>query len=144
MKYLARYVVGSAISDHRILSDDGETVTIRAKDYRTGEFKTLPLSGEEFVGRYVQHILPRSLRRLRYGGLFSPRNRDKRLALCRQLLQDHPAVVTRQQVDGSLSPGEVDGKADDEPKRPGPVCPRCLMPGMIFEARLSGGRRAST
>ena len=46
-------------------------------------------------------------------------------------------MVTRQQVDDSLSPGEVDGDAGDEPTRPGPVCPRCLMPGMVFQGRFS-------
>ena len=80
LKYLARYVVGSAISDQRIVSDDGEHVTTRAKDYRTGLEGPLVLTGEEFVDRYLLHVLPPRMHRVRYGGLFTTRHRKETLA----------------------------------------------------------------
>jgi len=67
LSYLARYVGGSAISDSRILADDGRTVVILVKNYRNGgAYETLEMTGEEFVQRFLLHILPRRMQRVRY------------------------------------------------------------------------------
>lgn len=93
LKYLAGYVVGAAIRDRRILRYDGRAVVISYKDYRTGERKELPLTGEEFVTRYARHILPAGFLRLRYAGLFGPRGRKERLAACRAVLTPEHTVL---------------------------------------------------
>ncbi|MEZ4241719.1 MAG: transposase [Myxococcota bacterium] len=67
VKYLARYVYQGAISDHRILAIDEDTVTIRT---RGSEQVTLP--GPEFVRRFSQHFLPTGFRRVRHYGLLAP------------------------------------------------------------------------
>jgi hypothetical protein len=82
-------VGGSAISDGRILADDGRTVVIRVKNYREGgRFEPLTMTGEEFVRRFLLHILPRRMHRLHYGGLFSPQGRKQRLSLARQRISE--------------------------------------------------------
>jgi len=88
IKYLARYMQGSAISDGRILADDGAHVTFQAKDYRNGgESITLKVTGQEFVRRFVMHILPKRFSRIRYFGILSRRSKKADLALCRKLLE---------------------------------------------------------
>ena len=79
-------MAGTAISDYRMVSDDGSGVTIKLKDYRTGERKTETMSGVEFVKRFASHVLPRHSRRIRYVGLFAPKGRHERLKECRRLI----------------------------------------------------------
>jgi hypothetical protein len=97
LKYLASYVAGTAIANRRIVSDDGEWVTILAKNYRAGgEQKERRMRGIEFVKRYAQHILPKGIRRVRYAGLYSPRRREKLSDTCRELIgrQNPPPTPT--------------------------------------------------
>jgi hypothetical protein len=87
LKYLARYVSGVAISDRRLVSHAHGRVSFRWKNYRRGgRQETTSLAGVEFVERYMQHVLPRGLVRIRYYGLLSNRHREKQLARCRELL----------------------------------------------------------
>ena len=74
------------IHDGRILRDDGRTVVIRIQDYRRGCERQLAMPGEEFVARFVFHILPRRMQRVRFAGLFQPNVRKRRVALCHRLL----------------------------------------------------------
>ena len=88
IKYLARYVAGIAISDHRLVADDGRRVTISYKDYKDGrKQKLLTLDGQEFVRRFMLHILPKGLVRVRYGGLLAHVKRQQNLRRCRELLK---------------------------------------------------------
>ena len=87
LKYLARYVQRVALSNNRLVSVTDETVTFTYKDYRQGgRQKELPLSGGEFTRRYLQHVLPRGLVRVRHYGLLANRSREAKLACCRRLL----------------------------------------------------------
>ena len=136
LKYLARYVVGSAINDQRILSDDGQHVTIRAKDYYTDQVGPLTLTGEEFVHRYLLHILPPRVQRVRYRGLYTSRHREKTLSHCRKLLgvaDESLATESDQTAEDPFDPDEAEG---DDAER-SPTCPRCLMPGMRSLGRHS-------
>ena len=72
VEYLGRYTHKIAISNHRILSIDDQTVTISYKDYRSeGQKKTMTLSHEEFVRRFALHILPKRFVRIRHYGFLS-------------------------------------------------------------------------
>ncbi|NLX96540.1 MAG: transposase, partial [Rhodopirellula sp.] len=79
LKYLACYVAGAAISDKRLISHEGGRVTFWARDRsKKGKGKKRRphrLDGEEFVRRYLMHVLPRGFQRVRYYGLFSHRHR---------------------------------------------------------------------
>jgi Putative transposase/Transposase zinc-binding domain len=94
LKYLARYVHRVALSNSRLLAVTAQTVTFAYKDYRQGgREKELTLSGEEFVRRWVQHVLPRGFVRVRHYGLLSNRGRAEKLALSRGLLRVEAMTV---------------------------------------------------
>ncbi len=86
IEYLSRYAYRTAISNSRILSVSEEGVTISWKDYRNGgEKKSMKLSGEEFIRRFLMHVLPKGFSRIRYGGYLSNARRKKNLAMIRRL-----------------------------------------------------------
>ena len=86
--YLGRYTHRVAISNRRILSVDDKRVTFSYKDYQDKDRrKQMTLSAEEFIRRFLLHVLPHGYYRIRYYGLFSNRNRKKNLERCRRLLK---------------------------------------------------------
>lgn len=87
VNYLARYTRRIAISNARILAVDDEHVTLRYKDYRDRDrHKQLVLAGEEFVRRFLLHVLPKGLMRVRHYGFLANRCRRRRLAQIRRAL----------------------------------------------------------
>jgi hypothetical protein len=87
LHYLARYTHRVAISNHRRLSVSAAEVCFRWKDYaHHGRLRTLTLTSEEFLRRFVQHVLPRGFPRIRYFGFLANRKRARMLPLCRALL----------------------------------------------------------
>ena len=87
LKYLARYTHRVAISNHRLVKLEGGRVTFRTKDYAAGGSpKTLTLSAEEFLRRFVQHVLPKGFVKVRHYGPLANRQRQEKLALCRRRL----------------------------------------------------------
>jgi hypothetical protein len=97
LQYLARYTHRVAISNHRILSVTDSEVRFRWKDYANHNKKrTMTLTGEEFLRRFLQHVLPKGFPRIRYFGCLANRKRGPLLQLCRvllaQTLEAAPAV----------------------------------------------------
>lgn len=95
LQYLARYTHRVAISNHRLLSVDDDHVTFRWKDYeRHSKSRAMTLTLEEFLRRFLQHVLPKGLPRIRYFGWLANRRRHDLLPLCRTLLSvaSPPAV----------------------------------------------------
>ena len=91
LRYLGRYTHRVAISNHRLVSFDGEQVTFRWKDYARGNKQRLmTLSPSEFLRRYVQHVLPHRFVRIRQFGFLANRHRSESIALIRQLLASEP------------------------------------------------------
>jgi hypothetical protein len=87
LRYLGRYTHRVAISNHRLVSFDGQRVTFRWKDYKRGnEHRLMTLDAAEFLRRYVQHILPQGFVRIRQFGFLANRYRSKSLNLIRSLL----------------------------------------------------------
>jgi Putative transposase/Transposase zinc-binding domain len=93
LRYLGRYTHRVAISNHRLIAFDGDTVTFRWKDYAHGNpWRTMTLDAMEFLRRFVQHVLPRGFVRIRYFGYLANACRTARLADARALLaQPAPA-----------------------------------------------------
>jgi len=93
LAYLGRYTHRVAISNHRLLSLQHGKVSFSWRDRRHGELKsTMTLSADEFIRRFLLHVLPRGFQRIRQFGLLSNRRRDE-LARCRQLLGATPQAV---------------------------------------------------
>lgn len=91
LQYLARYTHRVAISNHRLVSVDQQHVTFRWKDYaHHNKRRTMTLSNEEFLRRFLQHVLPKGFPRIRYFGWLANRRRGKLLPLCRALLAEQP------------------------------------------------------
>ena len=87
IQYLGKYTHRIAVSNHRIISMDGSTVTFSVKDYRNeGHWKELTISGIEFIRRFLMHVPPRRFVRIRHYGLLCNRSKNKNLTLCRNLL----------------------------------------------------------
>ena len=64
------------MSDRRIVSAEDGRVTFRYTYNRSGQPRTVTLTADEFLRRYLQHVLPKGFQRVRYYGLWSPANRD--------------------------------------------------------------------
>ena len=132
LAYLSRYTHRVAISNRRLVSLDERGVTFRWKDYRISgrtRHKTMTLSPEEFMRRFLLHVLPSGFHRIRHYGLLANRERRENLARARELLG-----VERPGVDASL----LEIGASDSPVQPTFVCPCCGSPMRIIETFLRG------
>ncbi len=98
LNYLARYTHRVAISNHRLVAFENDRVSFRWRDYAHGsKQKVMTLSADEFLRRFLLHVLPKGLVRIRHFGFFANRRRETALARCRQLLgaaacADRPAA----------------------------------------------------
>ena len=87
LDYVGRYTHRVAISNHRLLEIENDQVRFEWKDYRTGgQVKTMSLSADEFIRRFLLHVLPNGFQRIRYYGFLGNRYRQQKLDQCRRLL----------------------------------------------------------
>jgi hypothetical protein len=119
LKYLAPYIFRVALSNNRIVSLRDDRVTFRYRDGKTKQIRTCTLPVLTFIGRFLQHVLPKGFVKVRYYGLFSRRQRQVLTMLRHQLW-----VATSGIVDQSVAP----------PREPAPappaagICPVCGEP----------------
>jgi Putative transposase len=88
LRYLSRYTHRIAISNRRLVSADENGVTFK-KDYRIGapaRYKTMTLATDEFIRRFLIHVLPKGFHRIRHYGLLANDNRSENIAHARELL----------------------------------------------------------
>lgn len=98
--YLGRYTHRVAISNNRIISLDGGLVTFKWRDYSDGnKQKTMRLRAEEFMRRFLTHILPAGFRKIRHFGIFASRGKTERLALCKRLTGTYTVVSVESTMD---------------------------------------------
>jgi hypothetical protein len=105
VEYLSRYTHRVALSNQRLLALDDTSVTFQYKDYRSAEpqrWRPMTLAGEEFIRRFLLHVLPAGFQRIRYYGLLANRHRARHLAQCRTLL--HGAQPALLPDDSQLAP----------------------------------------
>jgi len=124
LAYLSRYTHRVAIANSRLLTMDERGVTFRWKDYRAKgrtRYKTMTLSPDEFIRRFLLHVLPSGFHRIRHVGLLANGKRRNHLARARELLQ--------------VAPEPTATKADALEKTTSPtfVCPDCGAAMMIIE-----------
>jgi hypothetical protein len=87
LDYVGRYTHRVALSNNRLLDIADGQVSFRYKDYRhDAQQKTMTLEAEEFIRRFLLHVLPAGFQRIRYYGFLGNRYRKEKLARCRQLL----------------------------------------------------------
>ena len=89
LAYLSRYTHRTAIANSRLVAFAGERVTFKWKDYRAkgdARYKLMTLDADEFIRRFLIHVLPDGFHRIRHYGLFANANRANNIALARRLL----------------------------------------------------------
>ena len=89
LRYLSRYTHRIAISNRRLLAADENGVTFKYKDYRIegpGRYKTMTLATDEFIRRFLIHVLPKGFHRIRHYGLLANGDRAANIARARELL----------------------------------------------------------
>src|SRR5580693_8058459 len=120
LNYLARYTHRVAISNHRLVAFENDRVSFRWRDYaHRGKQKVITVSAHEFLRRFLIHVLPRGLVRIRHFGLFANRRRSAALQRCRELLGTAACV--------------------DPPEPPSMRCPACSGIMLVVE-RLTRGQ----
>jgi hypothetical protein len=135
LKYLAPYVFRVALSNNRLVKLEHDRVTFRYRDTDTGAERLCTLDAEDFIHRFLQHVLPKGFVKVRYYGLFSPSWRRTLSALQQQLKNRIEIVPTAQ----NLQRTETSTSSLPELRR----CPNCggvMLPVLMlspFAQRLS-------
>ncbi|MEE4379448.1 MAG: IS91 family transposase, partial [Candidatus Competibacteraceae bacterium] len=102
LDYLARYTHRTAISNARLLSMEDGQIRFRYKDYRDHDrHKVLSLQAGEFIRRFLQHVLPKGLMRIRHYGFLANRCRRRKLALIRSALAGVQATPSKEETNGA-------------------------------------------
>ncbi len=131
LRYLSRYTHRIAISNRRLLSADHNGVTFKYKDYRIegpARYKTMTLTTDEFIRRFLIHVLPKGFHRIRHYGLLGNTNRAENIEHARQLL----AVPSRPKQP------ETPKAAIDEPHMLPHLCPCCGGRMIVIETFARG------
>jgi hypothetical protein len=113
LAYLSRYTHRVAISNRRLIAFDEAGVSLRYKDYRrdgADRQRIMTLSADEFIRRFLLHVLPRGFHRIRHYGLLAGAARKANLARARDLLDVAP---------------EPEAQAVEDALDPRPACPCC-------------------
>jgi hypothetical protein len=115
VRYLGHYTHRVAISNHRLVSLVDDQVTFRWRDSaHNNEQKLMSLSLDEFLRRFLLHLLPKGFVRIRHFGFLANRRRTTFLPLCFQALNAAP-------------PSPTEPEASPAAQEPGPLwlCPKC-------------------
>jgi hypothetical protein len=132
LRYLSRYTHRIAISNRRLVAADHKGVTFKYKDYRIeglARYKTMTLATDEFIRRFLIHVLPKGFHRIRHYGLLATGARAANIAHARELL----AVPSRPKEP------ETTEAAIDEPRLLPRPCPCCGARMIVIETFERGG-----
>ncbi|WP_227272047.1 IS91 family transposase [Roseobacter weihaiensis] len=132
LAYLSRYTHRVAISNHRLISTDGDTVSFRWKDYRIrrgDRMKIMRLPTDEFIRRFLIHVLPSGFHRIRHAGFLANGIRQDRIAMIRRLLDSEPEPDQMAEEEASA------GANEEDQLQP---CPKCGGPMRVIETFLRG------
>ncbi len=88
LDYLARYTQRTAIGNERLVAIEGDKVLLRVRADDTGAKRTIAMGAREFIGRFLQHVLPQGFKRIRHYGLLAPAAKTERLAPCASTVGD--------------------------------------------------------
>ncbi|WP_162530932.1 transposase [Rhodovastum atsumiense] len=127
LDYLARYVFRVAITNARITGLDDGGVTFTWRDRKSGQRRACRLSSEEFMRRFLQHVLPRGLHKIRYFGLWHPTHREDAARMLQ--LQAPPAAPLPETV---MPPEPADAEVTTTPPIEPRICPHCHQGRLIF------------
>jgi hypothetical protein len=136
LHYLARYVFRVAITNSRIVGLDESGVTLRHKHRASNRWRTIRLSGHEFMRRLLQHVLPKGLHKIRYYGLWNPARREQPVRARLLLLLSRPANSDFQTPSSEIIGDATDRPGDHTPFADRRICPHCQQGHLIHIGRL--------
>jgi len=126
MDYVGRYTHRVAISNQRILDIENGQVKFTWRDYRDhNQQKIMPLSADEFIRRFLLHVLPSGFHRIRYYGFLANPHRQRKLEQCRQLLGSGPALAPPVASSESATPEDYRDRYERLTGRSLRECPVC-------------------
>jgi Putative transposase/Transposase zinc-binding domain len=132
LDYLGRYTHRVAISNNRLQELKNGLVTFSYKDYKhKNRRKLMTLSADEFLRRFLLHVLPKAFQRIRHYGLLGNRHRAENLARCRELLQIADPVIP--------APTDYRERYQQLTGRDLRQCPQCLKGQMVRISLLAAG-----
>jgi hypothetical protein len=130
--YLGRYSHRIALSNSRLLGEQAGKVLLRYKDYRDGKNKVLRLTPEELIRRFLLHVLPRGLMRIRHYGFLANCCRKEKLSRIRSVLK-----TERESADGkNRQPADQKSTAAQPTAFDGYPCPKCKTGKLLVIAQL--------
>lgn len=143
LEYLSRYVFRIAITNRRIIEVKDGKVMFTWKDYRSGHFRKMKLEIDEFIRRFLLHVLPAGFLKVRYYGIFSNRYRKENLSIAKRLLEQQQDIHHREAIeDGHVVLekqdtvwNEILKKIQDYQK---PNCPKCKKGRLRFAGIAPG------
>lgn len=119
IEYLGRYTHKVAITNSRIVKFENGNVTFKYRDNKDdGKSKEMTISAQEFVNRFLQHVLPTGFQKIRYIGIHSNRNKNTKLILCQTLTNvikntENFAEITTEKLLAKMTKGKYN------------ICPKC-------------------
>ena len=134
LDYLARYTHRTAIGNERLVGIEGDNVRFRVRADDSGGKRTLAMDGRQFIGRFLQHVLPPGFKRIRHYGLLAPAAKTQRLARARQLLA-MPAANPQAREDAQAFMRRVAAQEIA-------CCPHCRVGRWIALEQLAADRAA--
>ena len=132
LDYLARYVFRVAITNTRILDLDDDAVTIRDQRRKSARPRSCRIAGQEFLRRFLQHVLPKGFHKVRYFGLWHPANRDLAARARLMLELDQPAATA-----GDAAAPDAWPAAGAPGSAQPPACPHCRIGHLVLIGRLT-------
>ena len=135
LAYLSRYTHRVAIANSRLMTLDEQGVTFKWKDYRAKgrcRYKTMTLATDEFMRRFLLHVLPSGFHRIRHYGLIANTARKDNLARARELL------MSEQSVPSTEAETTAADTADSAHESATYVCPDCGAPMLIIDTFMRG------
>lgn len=123
LEYLGRYTHRVSISNNRILKLENDAVSFKWRDYRdNSRWKLMTLSGDEFIRRFLMHVLPSGFRKIRHYGFLSSRGKQKKLNLCK--IQTGTSLLPKEKLSAEQLIQKLLGRK--------PVsCPHCGYSGLL-------------
>jgi hypothetical protein len=127
LDYLGRYTHRVAISNDRLVSLDHGKVTFRWKDYKkANKQKLMTLDAQEFIRRFLLHVLPTGFVRIRHFGFLANARRERKLALCRELLG-----IPQSDEQQSSAPDDWKASYEKLTGKSPTICPACRQGHMV-------------
>lgn len=126
VEYLGRYTHRVAISNNRILKLENGTVTFKWRDYRDrSRSKEMTLSVNEFIRRFLMHVLPPSFMKIRHYGFLSSRGKQEKLRICK--MQTGTSLFPKEKLSAEQLIQKLIGRKPSQ-------CPQCGWTGLVRTA----------